>query len=475
MNKLILAMLYCLPLLAQTDHIYLNCLIKNPRKIRVLNVNSQSYRELPESPYPFEPSGNDVFILFVSTLAIDDPGPYLYATRQGPDQIYGYRRLPDGHLEPLPGSPTTPYVAPGTAGLGFVWLEKHPLLPVLYTSNAAPDTINIYRIEPDGRLTEFPESPFSVRHLASSPQALAFTPSGDIAFLNNFDTRGILALKLDDQGMFTGVEPAARVGNEPGRGVRVTRDGRYLYATNRIGTQIFGFSIEGTVLTPLPDFPIDIPFQTVWFAIQGDWLAAGSASTGHVAVWRILPDGNLQLGPGSPIEVHSDDLYYPAFSPDGRRLSFGGNTYLWLFDLAEDGRLTVSHHAPVIRGGICYGASMAPEIRGDPHALTFLTPPQPGDKRVILHGQANTPFYLLSDGQCHGPYTTDDDGFAEIDLPVGEDQTIHIRAYCDESQNIDTAHTVPALTSFGLSILVLVLMTIALHYRTRSMPRHRRN
>lgn len=125
------------PLMAQTDYIYLNCISAVPRELRAFNINSQTHKALPGSPYPLLFSADDRFSTFVHTVSISDPGPYLYVSRQGPDQIYGYRRLIDGHLEPLPGFPIIMQPDPFLTEFSVVWMVKHPLLPVLYTSNSS--------------------------------------------------------------------------------------------------------------------------------------------------------------------------------------------------------------------------------------------------------------------------------------------------------------------------------------------------
>lgn len=456
----------CLPLMAQTDYVYLNCDHVVLRKVRALSINSQSYRELPQSPYDFQPSVDDLLLTWVRTVAVSDPGPFLYASRQGPDQLYGYRRLPDGNLETLPGFPKNLQPNPLIPEHCVVWVEKHPLLPVLYTSNACSANISIYGINPDGSLVEFPESPYLIEQFVISPQGLAFTPDGQTAFLNTFDSVGLLSMKVDAQGLLSSAQHAAHLGGQPGRGVVITPDGQYLYATNRVGNHFFGFRIVATELTPLPGFPMEIPLDTFWPAIQGRWLAAGGHDVRKVAVWEILADGNLRLAPGSPLNVFGAQMLYPAFNPTGNRIAFGGNTILNSFHLASDGRLTLIEQPPMADGSVCWGTSMAPEITGDPHTLDFLQLPEPGDDVLVFGGQPNTPFYLGIDGRCVGPLVTDQDGFLEYAYSVGLDQSFSIRAYCDEA-GIETTHTVPTLSTLGLWLLIILLALSALAYRLR--------
>ena len=432
-------------------------------------MNSQSNRELPESPYDFQDSPDDLLLTWVRTVTVSDPGPFLYASRQGPDQLYGYRRLPDGHLERLPGFPMNLQPNPLLPENCVVWLEKHPFLPVLYTSNAWSANVSIFRINSDGSLTEFAESPYAIESFIISPQGLAFTPNGKTAFLNTFDPDGIISMKVDTRGMLSDAQHAANLAGEPGRGVIITEDGRYLYATDRVGNRFFGFEVNGSQLISLPGFPIEIPLDTAWPTIQGRWLAAGGNDVRKVALWEILADGSLRMAPNSPLNVHSGQLLYPAFNPSGTRISFGGNTFIHTFNIEANGYLATMGE-PVEVPGFCWGTSMAPEIMGDPHSLDFLKLPEPGDDVLVFSGQANTPFYLDIDGQCVGPLVTDEDGFLEYSYSVGLDQSFSIRTYCDEP-GIQTTHTVPTLSSLGLWILIILLALSSLTHKSGKFDR----
>ncbi len=445
---------------------YVNCDHVILRHVRALSINSQRYRELPQSPYHFQPSEDDQLLTWVRTVAISDPGPFLYASRQGPDQLYGYRRMPDGHLETLPGFPMNLQPNPLIPEHCVVWVEKHPLLPVLYTSNACSTHLSIYHINDDGSLTEFPESPYRLEHFRVSPQGLAFTPVGDTAFLNTFNSEGLLSMKVDSTGMLSDAQQASHLAGFPGRGVVITPDGRYLYATDVRGNRFFGFRIEGTELTALPGFPIEIPLDAYWPTIQGRWLAGGGGQAYKVALWEILPDGSLQLAPGSPLDVYGVQMVYPAFNPSGNRIAFGGNTNLNSFHIAEDGRLTLIEQPPVAEGSVCWGTSMAPEITGDPTTLHFLAFPQPGDELLFIGGDPDTPFYLGIDDDCFGPLVTDQDGFLEYQHLVRKDQSFTIRSYCDEA-GIETTQTVPTLSTIGLFSLIALLIFCGLAYKEK--------
>ena len=456
-------MRFCLPWLvvlaasAQTDYFYL---VSSPthREVFAVGVNSQNFRELPGSPYPFEFYPEDIYLSFAHSLTVSEPGPFLYASRQDPSQIYGYRRLLDGHLEPLPGFPIFVQPTPPTTGdTGLVWMAHHPTLPILYGSNAVKDNLSMYQIQVDGSLLELPESPYFVSPKAISPQALVLTPDGTTAFFNTFRRTGIFAMDVDQQtGGLRNLRQAMPFGR--GRGVVVSSGGKYLYATESRQNKIFGFSILNGELQPLPNFPIEIPLDPIWLFVRDNFMAVGGYKTMKVSIMVIGNDGSLAFAPGSPTEIFSWQTTYSAFSADGNRILFGGNSYNHVYDLDPTGRLTPIAQGPVEFDAINFGVSASTETIGDPFHLNFAVPPEPGDASITIRGDPDTPFYLKVDGVCEGPYSTGSDGQIVIPREVTIDQSILIMAYCDEVIPVTSFQSVPVLGLWGLVSLVCLMV-----------------
>jgi len=451
---------------AQTDYFYS---VGDPgdRDVKAVVINSQSFRALPESPYPMEFSPDDVFFSFAHSVTVSDPGPFLYASRQDPSQIYGYRRLLDGHLEALPGFPINVQPRPPGFDIALVWMALHPTLPVLYTSNAFSSNFSMFRIEQDGGLSELPESPFPAG--PTGPQALALTPDGKTAFFNTFLPYGIFAMDVDaETGAFSNLRQAAPFAR--GRCVAITDDGRFLYATAWNDDRIYGYSISSGNLTPLEPFTTIVPVDLVWIFIRGRFISIGGFETMKVGIMIIGNDGSLTLAPGSPVDIYSLDMIYSAFSADGSRIFYGGNTYNHAFDLDQTGRLTLVAQGPIKFSAINYGVSASTETVGDPFNLSFGEPPEPGDQTILISGDPDTPFYLKINGVCEGPHSTGSNGRIEIARTVTIDQEILILAYCDESQPVGTFRSVPVLGPWGQAFFAGLLALAGVWVYGRNKP-----
>jgi len=470
MKRMLLVGLLSAFCFGQTDYYYMIGFHSAPRDLSALVVNSVNYRELPNSPYPFQASADDVFLSFNSTVPTREPGPFLYATRQDPDQIYGYRRLVDGQLETLPGFPLDLQADPNDS-YGIVWFVKHPILPVVYSCNVWKDSISIYNILEDGSLAELEESPFQLYPTAPGPQGLAFSPDGKSAFLNTFETNGLFSMEVDSvTGRLRKLQHEAALGGDRGRGVVLSADGRYLYATVRNGMQIFGFRVDGRHLTPLEGFPWEPGIDTVFLQVQGRFMAIGGHTIRKAGIALIGENGNLAFAEGSPVAVHSPQMVYSAFSPRNDRILFGGNSYIYAFDLDTEGRMAGVEKSPVFLDGIYFGVSAAPEVTGDPISLYFSPRPRPGDQNIRIEGDPNTPFYLQNGDQCSGPYVTGSEGLLLLPTQVGADHQLQLKAYCDEIYTSDVVQTVPILSPLGLLAFISTLAMAGLYLRRKKEP-----
>lgn len=450
-------LMLCGPLIAQTDYFYTISNENLNRAVYGLALNSRTFRQVPSSPYPMEASKTDRGLLFVSTLVIQDPGSFLYATRQNPNQIYGYRRLLDGQLEPLPGFPLTFLNHPGTSQGGFVWMVKHPNLPVVYVVDGVSSSIRSFEISPSGALLEHETSPFNLPSTRLCPLVMVFSADEKIAFLSTFNRNsGILSLLVDPlTGQLSDARQEAPL--DFGRGLAITPDGCYLYASEEYESKIHGYSVSGRLLTPLPEFPITTPINAVWIFIQDRFLAIGGDATTNLAIMVIAPDGTLAYAPGSPFEIYAGQQIYASFSPRGDRIFFGGNTYLHAFDLAPDGRVTELATSPITLGYVHFGTSVAPELKGDPFSLRFQEP-QLGDPNILIAGDPNTPFYFEVDDRCSGPHLTDARGEFRFPIAVTPDTHLAIKPYCDDALSADSLVTVPVLSHNALWLYIALLL-----------------
>ncbi len=465
---------------AQTDYFYLVSSPDVGRQVTGLAVNSQTFRELPSSPYPLERTEDDGYRLYHGSVTFSDPGPFLYVYRHEPVQIYGYRREIDGQLTLLPGFPLTFLNPPGTAQAGIWSILKHPYLPVLYTVDYAWDRVRAFRVETSGILSELPGSPLAVYPTIIGLHSMSISPDGRFGFLTSYEAApvnndpaltftGISTITMDPKtGVMLSFRREANTAVPP-HGMTLTDDGRFLYITNFTPGEIHGYAVKGDHLMELPTSPFIVPLDPVFLWTQGTMLAVGGDESQSVALCTIQGDGSLTLAPGSPVPVHSANNIYAAFSPRGDRILFGGNTFVVAFDITPDHRLIPIPGTPYPLQGINWGVSVAPELKGDLFSLRFDPKPHLGDTQISVIGDAHTPFYLKRNGVCTGPFTTDANGHFEMPVPViGADTLFTLHAYCDESANGDYAATVPTLHPPMLTFLVLCFTVICFHYFRRA-------
>lgn len=127
------------------------------------------------------------------------------------------------------------------------------------------DRVYTYDVTPEGTLTEVA---VYVAEDATGPRHLAFHPNGQIAYLfGELDSTVTVLSYNQATGSFSQLQklstlPADFDGFNGGAAIRVTKDGRFLYASNRGHNSIAVFAItqEGTYLT-----------LNQWISTEGDF------------------------------------------------------------------------------------------------------------------------------------------------------------------------------------------------------------
>jgi hypothetical protein len=428
--------------MAQTDYIhFMND--RAPDKFVVsLAMNSQSYRELPGSPYACEVSDIDRNVSFQSSIHFTTPGKYTYFSRFRPDQLYGFRRMLDGNLQPLSGFPIIiPSIQDPVFGRGgIISLEKHPSLPLFYSIHARDDVIRTWFVQENGALLEHPESPFRILgNGLVGIQGFEMTDDATTFYLNTIFEGVIFKGSANPE---TGVlESYDVIYNhlEDGREILLSEDECYLYTTQSFSPVIGRYRIEDNGLTRLyPDFIAD--HEVVWLWRKDDLIVSGATNERLASTFLIQYDGSLIAGANSPFDVFSNTLWYAGFSPSQDRVYFGGNTFLQVYDIGPQGRMDLAPNSGLLIDGLALGLSVAPEVRGDPYSLSFIQPQSP-EEPFRIQGDPQTVFYLRVADSCEGPYITDEAGFFETNYPRVPDQQLEILAYCDEAQVADAVFT----------------------------------
>lgn len=127
------------------------------------------------------------------------------------------------------------------------------------------DRVYTYDISAEGKLTEVA---VYVAEDGTGPRHLAFHPNGEIAYLFGELDSTVTVLRYDaTTGSFSQLQklstlPEGFTGANGGAAIRVTQDGRFLYASNRGHNSVVVFAItkEGTYLT-----------SEQWISTEGDF------------------------------------------------------------------------------------------------------------------------------------------------------------------------------------------------------------
>lgn len=142
-------------------------------------------------------------------LALHPGGHFAYANNEMGNSVTAFARNPaTGVLSPLQTLPTLPLEA---NGLNFSTAEIfcHPTGKWLYVSNRGHDSIAVFAIAEDGRLTFLEAPPAGVK----TPRGFAIDPSGRWLVVGGQDDHRITVLKIDPAtGRLTATSESAEVG-----------------------------------------------------------------------------------------------------------------------------------------------------------------------------------------------------------------------------------------------------------------------
>jgi 6-phosphogluconolactonase (cycloisomerase 2 family) len=282
-----------------------------------------------------------------------------FAARTG-NQLEGFSVSPTGGLMPVPGSPFSTGGLGGGGGIGFYSTQDLVIAPAvnaLYAADEGSGELVVFHIDPStGSLRRI-----AVRYpILVSPLAeitLAVTPDSKTLFVYSGSCNEIqaciLAFSIADSGELTEL-PGRTFPFGPVADLLVTRDGKFLVATEPTISKILSYSINADgSLTPVPGSPfaaagsaegldMDCSGQHIFV---GDSTVSGSS----IEVYTIAADGSLSAVPGSPFtQGRGASSATVRLSPNGRFLYVGNQSSgtLSVFRVGTDGALTELEGSP---------------------------------------------------------------------------------------------------------------------------------
>ena len=185
-------------------------------------------------------------------------GTRLVATLVASSQIASFAVDPSGRLTAAPGSP---YAAQGLGPFGSAFRPTDP--DQLFVSNAhngtGLGTVSAFQDGPGGRLSSIGSSPFADAQTA--PCWVAISPDGGELFAVNTASGTISSYTIATDGTLTlaGSTPVSSSGGVGAVDAGLTPDGAVLYVNESRIDAVGEFAVHGTQLTELPGSPVALP------------------------------------------------------------------------------------------------------------------------------------------------------------------------------------------------------------------------
>jgi 6-phosphogluconolactonase (cycloisomerase 2 family) len=170
---------------------------------------------------------------------------------------------------------------------------------LLAVTERATNSIDIFRVQPDGRLSAITVNPA----VASGTFAAVFAPGGALLVsetgTNEPNSSTISSYAVRSDGTLTPISAAIPTLGAANCWNVVTPDGRFVYASNAGTSSIAGFRIaRNGALTALPGTVVGLnpPGSTnldITVSADGEYLYSLNAASGSIGVFKIEHDGRL--------------------------------------------------------------------------------------------------------------------------------------------------------------------------------------
>lgn len=308
---------------------------------------------VPGSPFATGGKDNGGFFFGSSNIAI--VGHFLFAANGVSKDVSVFTiNSNTGELTLVPGSP-------------FAIQTHNPGLPVSMALSPTPDgqflmasssfdvTITVFRIAPNGALTQIPGSPF----FASTPDGIKVSPDGKFLAVGNLDGVEMFSIASDGSVHSLGEFPGSNQG-EPA-GVDIDCSSSLLYAGESTGlpTIVDAFHIDANgQLMPVAGSPFQpgVGGNSSFVLLSADdkTLFVSNQNTNSITAFRVASDGSLSLVPGAPFHMNGNIATADGMSTsqDGSFLYVASTGKVSVFRVEANGALTEVAGSPFLTEGL---------------------------------------------------------------------------------------------------------------------------
>lgn len=236
-------------------------------------------------------------------LAIDEKRQLVYGANYHKGEVNVYQILADGSLEATDSichkEATGPHENQDHAHAHYAGLTTDGRLAVC---DLGTDRIYTYDVSAQGKLTEVSQW---IAPAGTGPRHLIFHPNGKIAYLFGELDSSVTVLSYDTtSASFTSLEklptiPEAFTHFNSGSAIRITKDGKFLYLSNRGHNSITVFAVNdsGEQLTYVQNIPTEGDFPRD-FNLNADdhFLVCGHQNSDNLTLFeRDVQTGQLTL------------------------------------------------------------------------------------------------------------------------------------------------------------------------------------
>ncbi|MBL1229253.1 lactonase family protein [Enterococcus sp. BWB1-3] len=244
-------------------------------------------------------------------VAVDENRQLLYGANYHRGMVYTHRILADGSLELADivthDEETGPHKNQNNAHVHYTDLTPDQRLVVC---DLGTDRVYTYDVDDDGKLTEVAQY---VAEPGTGPRHLVFHPNNQFAYLfGELDnTVTVLAYNAAD-GTFSQTQKLSTLPEDftdfnGGAAIRISKDGRFLYASNRGHNSIAVFAVNESgneveliqLISTEGDFPRDFALNS-----SEEFVVAANQNTDNLTLYRRDKENGL-------LTVIQKDIYAP--------------------------------------------------------------------------------------------------------------------------------------------------------------------